>query len=50
LETECIKAALCKTTAIPDTEKPIWMECLVPELMSSEETEDDGCFTPAMEE
>ena len=44
------KAALHKTTAIPDTKKPTWMECLVPELMSSEESEDDGSFTPAMEE
>ena len=39
------KAALRKTRAIPDTEKPTWMECLVPELMSSEESEDDGSFT-----
>jgi len=49
-ETECTQSSsFGKTTAIPDTEKPTWMECLVPELMSSEESEDDGSFTPAME-
>ena len=39
------KAALRKTTAIPEKDKAMWMECLVPEVMSSEDSEDDGSFT-----
>ena len=39
------KAALHKTTAIPEKDKAMWMECLVPEVMSSEDSEDDGSFT-----
>ena len=38
------KAALRKTTAIPEKDKAMWMECLVPEVMSSEDSEDDGSF------
>ena len=39
------KAALRKTTAIPEKDKAMWMECLVPEVISSEDSEDDGSFT-----
>ncbi len=39
------KAALQKTTAIPEKDKPNWTQCLVPEVMSSEDSEDDGSFT-----
>ena len=38
------KATLQKTSSIPDKEKPKWMKYLVPELMSSEDNEDDGSF------
>ena len=39
------KASLHRTTAVPEKDKPIWSECLLPEVMSSEDSEDDGSFT-----
>ena len=39
------KAALLKTTAIAERDKPKLMGSFIPELMSSEESEDDGTYT-----
>ncbi len=39
------KVALQRTTAILEKDKSKWKECLVPEVMSSEDSEDDGSFT-----
>ena len=39
------KAALEKTRALPEHDKPLWKESLIVELMSSEESEDDKAFT-----
>ena len=36
------KAALAKTKAIPEKEKPKWKESLLLSLMSSEDSDDDG--------
>lgn len=38
------KAALSKSTAIPDKDKKKLKECLTADLMSSEESEEDGSF------
>lgn len=38
------KATLIKTAAISEKDKETWLQCLVPELMSSEDSEDDGAF------
>lgn len=39
------KAALLKTKAVSEEEKPSLRDGLLPCLMSSEESEDDGTFT-----
>lgn len=39
------RAMLLKTSSIPEDQKKKWAECLIPELMSSEESEEDGSFS-----
>ena len=38
---KCRKAALSKTSTMTDEQKKKWMPCLVPDLMSSEESDDE---------